>query len=102
VDLGFEDETFGVYQQVTLTPLDLLASVITPIFAAYCGTLDRLAIHHAGAGLRISVQANTKAFTDRPIDLFPGAVDAPSSEVMVDGGPSREVMGKQTPLTATF
>ena len=40
VDLGFEDETFGVYQQVTLTPLDLLAPVITPIFAAYCGTLD--------------------------------------------------------------
>jgi hypothetical protein len=39
VDLGFEDETFGLYQQVTLTPLDLLASVITPIFAAYCGTL---------------------------------------------------------------
>jgi hypothetical protein len=40
VDLGFEDETFGVCQQVTLTPLDLLASVITPIFSAYCTTLD--------------------------------------------------------------
>jgi hypothetical protein len=35
MDLRFEDETFGVYQQVTLTPLDLLASVITSIFSAY-------------------------------------------------------------------
>jgi hypothetical protein len=40
LDLRFEDEAFGVYQQVTLTPLDLLAPVITSIFSAYCGTLD--------------------------------------------------------------
>src|SRR5215204_2095311 len=58
-DLGFEDETFGVYQQVTLTPLDLLASIITPIFSAYCGTLDRLALHHASAGLKGSLFKRT-------------------------------------------
>jgi hypothetical protein len=58
-DLCFEDETFGVYQQVRLTPLDLLASLISPIFAAYCGTLDRLAIHHAGAGLKGSLFKRT-------------------------------------------
>ncbi len=99
---GFEYEAFGVYQQMSLAALDLLASVITSIFSAYCATLDRLGIHHASAGLRIPLQANPKAFTDSPIDPLPGAVDAPSSEVVIDRGPSREVVGKQTPLTATF
>jgi hypothetical protein len=31
VDLGFEHEALGVYQQVTLPPFDLLASVVTSI-----------------------------------------------------------------------
>jgi hypothetical protein len=39
---------------VTLTALDLLASVVAALFSAYRGTLDRLAIHHARAGLGIS------------------------------------------------
>jgi hypothetical protein len=33
MNLGLEDEAFGVYQDVALTPLDLLASVVTPIFS---------------------------------------------------------------------
>jgi hypothetical protein len=68
---------------------DLLASYsIASIFSAHTGALDRLGIHHPGAGLRISHQANPKAFSDGPVDHFPGTVDPPSSEVVVDGGPS--------------
>jgi hypothetical protein len=38
VDLGFEHETFGVHQYVTLSAFDLLASVITALFSAHrCG-----------------------------------------------------------------
>jgi hypothetical protein len=40
VNLGFEDETFGVHQQVTLPALDLLSSVITALFSAHGGALD--------------------------------------------------------------
>jgi hypothetical protein len=33
--------------------------------------------------------------------MFPSTVDAPSSEVVVDGFPRREFMGQQAPSTAT-
>jgi hypothetical protein len=87
---------------VTLTAFDLLASVIAALFSAHHGALDRLGIDHPGAGLRISFQANPKAFSDSPIDPFPGTVDAPGSEVVIDGWPSREVVGKKVPLTTAF
>jgi hypothetical protein len=102
VDLGFEHETLGVYEQVTLTALDLLGSVLTAIFSAYCGTLDRLGIHHPGTWLGISLQANPKAFSYGPIDTLPGAVDTPLPKVVVDGGPSRELVRQQTPLAPTL
>jgi hypothetical protein len=102
MDLCLEDETFGVHQQVTLTAFDLLASVITALFSAHRCALDLLGIDHPGAGLRISFQANPKALANSPIDPFPGTVDAPGSEVVIDGRPSREVVGKKAPLTTAF
>src|SRR3712207_4996748 len=98
VDLRLEHEAFGVYQQVALSALYLLASVVTALFSAYCGTLDRLGIHYACTGVRISPQANPQPFADGPVDLLPGTVDPPGSEIVIDGGPSREVVGKQAPL----
>jgi hypothetical protein len=94
VDLGFEHKAFGVHQDVTLSAFDLLGSVVTTLFSAYCGTLDRLGINHTCAGLGISPQANPKAFSDSPVDPLPGAIDTPLSEIVVDGGPSRKVMRK--------
>ena len=73
---------------MSLTALYLLASVVTPIFSAHRSALDRLGIDHPGAGLRISPQANPKAFSYGLIDALPGAVDTPLSEIVVDGGPS--------------
>jgi hypothetical protein len=102
MDLRLEYETFGIYQDVTLTALDLLPSVVTALFSAHSGTLDSLRIHYASTGLRISFQANPQAFTDSPVDLFPGSVDAPFSKVMVDGGPSREVVREQAPLATAL
>jgi len=58
MNLGFEDEAFGVHEEVTLTALDLLASVLTPIFSTYSGSFYRLGIDYASAGLRIPFQAN--------------------------------------------
>ena len=102
VDLGLEHEALSVHEDMALTALDLLTSVVTALFASHRGALERLAIHHARAGLGISFQANPEAFSDGPIDTLPGAVDTPSPKVVVDGGPSREVMGEQAPLAAAF
>jgi hypothetical protein len=32
--LGFEDQTFGIHEQVTLPAAHLLATVVSPLFAA--------------------------------------------------------------------
>jgi hypothetical protein len=87
---------------MTLSALDLLASVEAAFFSAHPGALYGLAIHHARAGLRNSAQANPKAFAECTVDPLPGAVDTPFPEVPVNGGPSRKVVGKQAPLASGF
>jgi hypothetical protein len=86
---------------MTLSTIDLLASIVTAFLSAYPASLDRLGIYYPGAGLRISLQANSETFPDSSIYALPGTVDAPFSEIVVDGGPSREVVRKHAPLTAT-
>src|SRR5215217_1908720 len=90
LDLGLEHETLGVHQDVALTAFYLLSTVVSTLFSAHSGALDRLGVHHPGTtGLWISVQANPKALADSPVDPLPGAIDTPFSEiVVVEGGPS--------------
>src|SRR5215208_2938406 len=102
MDLCLEDETLRVHQDVTLAAFDLLSPVVTPILSTHCGTLDRLGIDHACAGLRISFQANPRAFSYGPVDPLPGAVDTPFSEIVVDGGPPGEIVREQAPLAAAL
>src|SRR5215204_2858271 len=87
---------------MTLTPLYLLASVVAPLFAAHRGALYRLGIYHAGARLGISFGAHSQAFSEGPIDTLPGAVHAPSPEVVVDGWPPGEVVGQEPPLATAL
>jgi hypothetical protein len=99
---GFEYEAFGVYQKMTLAALDLLAPVVTALIASHSGALDRLAVRHAGAGLRIPLQADPKALAQGGVDPLEGAVLTPAGpEVMVDALPGREIVRKQAPLAAT-
>jgi hypothetical protein len=72
IDLRFEHEAFGVYQDVALSALYLLAAVIAALLSAYRGTLDRPAIHRSGAGLRIPTLTNPQPFADGPVDPLPG------------------------------
>jgi len=102
VDLGLEHEALGVHQDVAFSALHLLATIVTALFSAHRGTLDRLAIHHARAWLRISLQAHPKAFSDGSVDPLPGTIDAPFPEVAVNGGPPGEVMRQQAPLAAAL
>src|SRR5215212_4033831 len=69
---GFEHESLGVHQDVAFTPLDLLSSVVTPLFAAHRGALERLAVHDARAGLGIPFQADPKRlFCNSPRSRLP-------------------------------
>jgi hypothetical protein len=94
VNPGFEHEAFCVYQDVSLAALDLLAPVVTTLIASHAGALDRLGIHHTGARLGISLLAHPQTLAQGGVDPLPGAVDTPHPQVMVDGLPRREVVGK--------
>jgi hypothetical protein len=49
----------------------------------------------------MALESNAQAFADGTVHPLPGAVDAPSSEVVKDGLPRREVVWKEAPRTAT-
>ena len=83
-------------------PSTSYASVVAALFYSHRGTLHRLAIHHARAGLGIPFQANAQAFAAGGIDPLPGAIDTPFAEVSVNGGPPGEVVGQQSPLAAAL
>ena len=58
MDFGFEHEAFRIDQEMALPAFDLLSTIVSTLLSAYPGTLYRLAIHNASAGLRISLQAD--------------------------------------------
>src|ERR671921_480508 len=84
-----------------LPTANLLSAIVTPLFPAHSSRSYRLAIHYPGAGLRIPPQANPQTLSDRPVDPLPGVVYSPNSEVVKDGLPWWEVVGKQEPGAAT-
>src|SRR5438270_8737636 len=85
---------------MTLSALYLLATVVSTLFSSHAGALHRLAVDDASAWLRISAHtANAHPLAQGSVHPLPGAVDPPSSEVMVDGLPRRKVVRQETPST---
>jgi len=73
---------------MTLCAFNLLAAVVTTLITSYTRALDRLAIHHASARLRIAFLAHSHSMAQSSVDPLPGAIDPPSPEVMVDSLPA--------------
>src|SRR5215218_5573873 len=86
---------------MALSALYLLAAIVSTLLPSYTGTLHRLAIHYASAWLRIPFDADAQTLAQGSVQPLPGAVDPPSSEVMVYGLPGRKVVRQKTPGTAT-
>src|SRR5829696_5405461 len=101
VDLGFEDQSFCIHQQMTLPAANLLPALVAPRFATYPGRLGRLRIDHSRAGLGVSPQPHPQALAQRRVEPLPHTVEAPNPEVVMDGLPGREVVGQKSPGTAT-
>jgi hypothetical protein len=71
------------------------------LLAAYRTALDRLRIYYPSTtGLRRAPELDAQALAQRLIDPLEGSVYTPFPKVVVDGGPTREVVGKHAPLAA--
>ena len=100
MDLGFEHESFGVYEQVTLSAFDLLAAIVTTLLSSHSGRLYRLAIYNPSCRLGVPLEANPHPLAQGRVHPLPGPVQAELSEAMVDAAPGWEVVGKQAPGAA--
>jgi len=58
VEARFEHQTLRIHQQMPLASFDLLGAIVAALLPTHARCLDRLAIHHAGARLGISVHAH--------------------------------------------
>src|SRR5215203_3096709 len=82
-----------------LSTAHFLATVVTARTTSL-GSRDRLGIDDGGAGSRIWARQATQPFAQDGMYLLPGAVHAPSPEVVVGGLPRQgEVVREQAPST---
>jgi hypothetical protein len=100
VDPRFEHQPLRIHKQMALSALDLLGPVVATLSSSYPGSLDRLAIHYARAGLGVPLQADPHTLAQSGVHPLPGSIQAPETEVVVDGLPGREVVRQQSPGTA--
>src|SRR5215212_5900844 len=89
-------QALRIHQKVTLSALDLLATVVAAFFATHISSFDRLAVDYACAGLRIAPETNPQTFAHHLVHPLPGSIQTPSSEVMKDRFPGREVVGQES------
>src|SRR5215217_3800145 len=98
--LGFEHQTLRIHEQMALSTLHLLATVVTSLLSSYTNALHRLAVDDAGARLGIPPHTpHAHPLAQGRVHPPPCTVDPPSSEVMVDGLPGRKVVRYETPGT---
>jgi hypothetical protein len=100
VDLCLYDQPFGVHQQLALATVYLLAAVVATVLAAHPGSLGRLGVHHTGGGVGIAPELGPQAPADHVVQLLPGAIQPPLSEVVKDGLERRKLAREHPPLAA--
>src|SRR5215212_5022865 len=77
VDLGFEHQALGVYQEVALPSLHLLGAIVSSLLSAHPGRLDRLAVYDARAGPGVPLQAYPRALTQGGVHPLPDPIHSP-------------------------
>jgi len=96
VDDNGKNQAHHINQQMSLTPADLLASVIS-IGPTLLVRLGRLAVDDSSSRFDLAARLSPNLVSERLMDQFPGAVALPATEVIIDGPSRREIMGDQMP-----
>jgi hypothetical protein len=101
--LGFQDQSFGVHEQVALpAPHLLLVFVVSSLFAARPGSLGRLRVDDARARSKFSTRTGLQQLAQGGVEPLEGPIEAPLPEPVVDAFPRREVFRQQPPRAASL
>src|SRR4030095_6260442 len=91
-----QDQAAGIDQDVTLAAIDTFGSIVAA-YAANAGRANRLAINDRSTRLRIAADTDAELLTQDSVEVLPGAVHAPKTEVVIGGLPGWELVRKQPP-----
>src|SRR5579859_690735 len=83
-----------------LRPQIFFSSIVATLDASHWTGFDRLTIEHSGTGLRLTPHLASDLFAQGGHDLFPQALLAPETEVMIDRLAVGQIMGHLSPGTA--
>ena len=91
----------GIHQQMALAALDQLAAIKAALEPTPLDRLDGLAVQDCGGWLRIATSGPPDIRSQVVVQLLPGAVVAPATEVGPGSAPGDEVTRDHPPLSAT-
>lgn len=94
-----QDQAASIDQDVTLATIDPFGTVVAAD-SANAGRANRLAIDDGSTRLRVAADTDAELLTQDTVEVLPGAVQAPKTEVVIGGLPSWELVRKQPPGTA--
>jgi hypothetical protein len=101
VDQQSVHQAEGVHQQMALAAFDQLAAIKAALEPTPLDRLHGLAVQDCGRWLRIAASGPTDIRSQVVVQLLPGAVVAPTTEVRPGSTPGDEVTRDHPPLSAT-
>jgi len=90
-----QEQTEGIDQNVSLAPVNPLASVEAALITAAIGSLDALTVEDRSRWLPLVPFLLPHPITQAVVDVLPGTREAPGAKVTVDGLPWR-ILARQT------
>src|SRR5262245_30507516 len=88
-------------QQMPLTPLNLLAAIISPLRTSHLGGLDRLTINAHGTARGCAPRSRTGPLAQDLDHLGPCPIIAPLDKVVIDRTLGQHIVRQHIPLAAT-
>lgn len=95
-----QNQPKGIDNQMSLSPADFLARIITALVAAF-DCLDGLAVQDGCARLFLPPGLFTDRFTQSRVEVLPGALQPPHSEGVISGFPRRQIARQHSPRATT-
>src|SRR5215213_6822435 len=100
VHFGAQHEAATIDQDVAFAAIDALGPIVATD-AANPSRADGLAVDNTGARMGVASDAGAELLAQGRVHVFPRAIQAPQSEVVIGRLPGRKLVWQQPPGAAT-